>query len=69
MNTFNMVNSIPERNNSEPSWYKNSEPVAECWFCNEDLFEGEYEVIEGYDVAYTCCGRDECIEAIALEVQ
>ena len=60
---LNSFNQVRDRNNSEPSWYKNSEPVAECWFCNEDLYEGEAIEYKGY----SCCGRDECVEAIALE--
>jgi len=59
-----MIGHIPDRKlvPDDPP-----EPYTECWYCNDDIFldnENGYHVLGGYD----WCGRDECAEAIGVEM-
>ena len=52
---------VPDRRLEPP---EPAPPVSSCWYCNEPLYGDSVLTIGGYD----CCGNDECVEAIGLEI-
>ena len=45
-----------------------SKPVALCWYCNENVYPDEENRV--YTIANRpVCERDECVEAIGLEIE
>lgn len=62
-----MFEDVPDRRLVPPA---PPEPVAECWYCNEDLYteaDGNIDYLEINGNEYYCCMQVECLEAIALE--
>lgn len=47
------------------------DPIEECWYCNEDIYldeDNNFPAIEAQGKIFPTCERDECLEAIGIEL-